>query len=178
VWLELKSRRGFASTKQRVSGSVPRARLALPELGHGIVPPRILLQTMAGFGFFPSGPIRPVIVISYSRRRFVEPFTGNRISIDSHIRSSLLIPGRDWGEHGLELPGAVVEVKCQVLDLPSSLRELAAIGSSWSRFSKYSACLEGHDAARGTVSRLWPSGSIEDEPGALARVWGKRGDLP
>ena len=171
VWLELKSRRGFSATKQRVSGSVPRARLAFPALARGIVPPSVLLQTMAGFGFFPPGPIRPVIVISYSRRRFVEPFTGYRLSIDSHIRSSLLIPGRDWGEHGLELPGAVVEVKCPVLHLPLALRQLADIGSSWSRFSKYSGCLESHDAERGTVSRLWPSGLIEDDPDALAWGW-------
>ena len=157
------------------------ARLALPVLARGIVPPSILLQTMAGFGFFPPGPIRPVIVISYSRRRFVEPFTGYRLSIDSHIRSSLLIPGRECGERGLELPGAVVEVKCPVLHLPPALRQLADIGSSWSRFSKYSACLEAHDAERGTVSRLWPSGLIEDEPGSLARVGGpseKRANPP
>jgi len=171
VWLELKSRVGFGSTKQRVSGSVPRARLALPALARGIVPPTILLQTMAGFGFFPPGPIRPVIVISYSRRRFVEPRTGYRLSIDSRIRSSLLIPGREFGERGLELPGGLVEVKCPTFQLPPSLLELAAIGSSWSRFSKYSACLEGHAADRGTVSRLWPSGSMEEEPGALARVY-------
>ena len=171
VWLELKSRRGFGSTKQRLSGSVSRARLALPVLARGIVPPTILLQTMAGFGFFPPGPIRPVIVISYLRRRFVEPLTGYRISLDSRIRSTLLIPGREFGERDLELPGALVEVKSPVFQLPPSLLELAAIGSSWSRFSKYSACLDGHDAARGTVSRLWPSGLMEEEPGALARVY-------
>ena len=134
-------------------GRVPRARLALPALAHGIVPPTVLLQTMAAFGFFPPGPIRPVIVISYSRRRFVEPLTGYRISIDSRIRSTLLIPGRGLGERELELPGAVVEVKCSDLHLPPSLVELAAIGSSWSRFSKYSACLEAHEAAEGPVSR-------------------------
>jgi len=172
VWLELKSRRGFASTKQRVSGSVSRRVLALPMLSRGIVPAATLLQTMAGFGFFPPGPIRPVIVISYSRRRFIEPFTGYRLSIDSHIRSSLLIPGKEFSERGLELPGAVVEVKCPVLYLPLALRQLADIGSSWSRFSKYSACLEAHDATQGTVSRLWPSGLIEDEPVSLA--WGPK----
>jgi hypothetical protein len=170
VWLELKSRQGFASTKQRLPLPVSRAELALPLLARGIVPAATLLQTIAGFGFFPPGPLRPVIVISYSRRRFVEPFTGYRISFDSHIRSSLLIPGREGSERGLELPGAVVEVKCPALHLPPALRQLADLGSWWSRYSKYSACLDGHAAERGTVSRLWPSGLMEDEPATLTRV--------
>lgn len=179
VWLELKSRRGFSSTKQRLSLPVSPDVLAYPALSRGIVPASMLLQTMAGFGFFPPGPIGPVIVISYIRLRFVEPLTGYRISLDSRVRSSLLVPGRDCTERGLELPGGLVEVKCPVFHLPPALRELDEIGSSWSRYSKYSACIDGHEAGRGTVSRLWPSGLIEGEPGALARVWPKaKGDRP
>jgi hypothetical protein len=170
VWLELKSRRGFSSTKQRRSVSVWRGNLASAVLSLGVVPPAAVIETMADFGFFAPRPMRPVIFISYTRHRFVEPFTGYRISIDTRIRSSLLLPGREFGENGLELPGAVVEVKCPVLGLPYSMRELDEIGSSWGRFSKYSACLEAHEAARGTVSRLWPSGLMEEEPGMLASV--------
>lgn len=170
VWLELKSRRGFSSTKQRRQDRVPRSRLAFQALAHGIAPPAVLHQTMSAFGFFPPGPIRPVIVISYLRRRFLEPLTGRRISLDSRIRSTLLMSGGGLDERELELPGALVEVKCSDIDLPPSLVELAAIGSSWSRFSKYSACLEAHVAERGSVSRLWPSGLMEEEPSVLSRV--------
>jgi hypothetical protein len=173
VWLELKSRRGFAATKQRLPTSVSSGELAFPVLGRGIVPASMLHQVIAGFGFFPTGPIRPVIVISYFRRRFVDPVTGHRISLDSHIRSSLVPAGAGRGQRALELPGGVVEVKCPVLHLPPALRGLAAIGSYWSRYSKYAACLESHEATQGTVSRLWPSGLMEEEPGALARVQGK-----
>lgn len=168
AWLELKSRQGFASTKQRRHGRVPSVNLAWSALADGIAPPTVLLQTMAAFGFFPPGPIQPVIVISYQRHRFVEPRTGNRLSIDWRIRSTMLTRGRGIGERGLELPGAVVEVKCPEFGLPPSLVELAELGTSWSRFSKYSACLEAHEAERGSVSRLWPSGSMEHQPGALA----------
>jgi hypothetical protein len=167
AWLELKSRRGFSSTKQRRRVKIPRAHLALPALGRGITRPRVLTETMAEFGFFPPGPIRPVIVISYFRRRFVEPLTGRRLSIDSQIRSTLLTPG-GLGERALELPGGLVEVKCDEITLPPSLRELETIGSAWSRFSKYSACLEAHFADRGSVARLWPSGLMEAEPGVLS----------
>ena len=152
---------------------VPSSALAFAALGRGIVPPAVLLDTMASFGFFPRGPLCPVIAISYWRYRFVEPSTGFRMSIDSRIRSSLVMPGLGRGERGLELPGAVVEVKGAALDLPPALRVLGDIGSSWTRYSKYSSSLDGHAAALGSVSRLWPAGMMESEPGILARGAGK-----
>jgi len=170
VWLELKSRRGFASTKQRVALSVPAGALRFGALQDGIVPAATLMTTMAGFGFFSRGPLRPVITISYWRYRFVEPRTGFRVSIDSHIRSSVVMPGIGQGERGLELPGAVVEVKGPAFDVPCALREIAEIGSSWTRYSKYSSSLNGHVAVRGSTSRLWPSGTMSDGPGVLASV--------
>ena len=93
VWLERKSRFGFASTKQRTCLTVPAHKLAHDALGEGILSPTVLRHTMAGFGFFTYAPLVPVIAISYWRYRFVEPETGFRISIDSHIRSSLVMPG-------------------------------------------------------------------------------------
>jgi hypothetical protein len=170
IWLELKSRRGFASTKQRLTMDIPAAALTYSALPKGIVPNSLLVRTMAGFGFFAPGRLIPVVAISYWRYRFVEPRTGFRISIDSHIRSSMVMPGIGGGERALELPGAVVEVKGPVFEVPQSLRLIAEIGSSWTRYSKYSSSLEGHEADRGSVSRLWPNGMMDGEPGILARV--------
>jgi VTC domain len=170
VWLELKSRRGFASTKQRLELTVLAEALACDALGCGIVSPAILTATVAGFGFFPPGHLRPVVAISYGRHRFVEPRSGFRVSMDSRIRSSLVLPGLGIGERGLELPGAVVEIKGSLFDLPAVLRPLVEIGSSWTRYSKYSSSIDAHAAARGTVSRLWPPGTLETEPGILAPV--------
>ncbi len=170
VWLELKSRRAFASTKQRVPLGVPAAALAWSVLPQGIVLPATLVRTMADFGFFARRRLCPIIVISYWRYRFVEPQTGLRISLDSHIRSSMVMPGIGHGERGLELPGAIVEVKGPVFDVPPSLRQIAEIGASWTRYSKYSSSLDGHAAARGGVSRLWPSGVMDADPGVLARI--------
>ncbi len=172
VWLELKSRRGFVSTKQRLPLSVPPEALAFGALGRGILPNRVLAETVAGFGHFARGHLRPVIAISYWRLRFVEPGTGFRISIDSHIRSSVVMLGVGIGERGLELPGMVVEVKGPLFDVPLPLLPLAEIGSSWTRYSKYSSNLDAHAATRGGVSRLWPSGIMEKEPGVLAPVLG------
>jgi hypothetical protein len=170
VWLELKSRRGFASTKQRLTLDVPPSALTFAALPKGIVPPITLARTMAGFGFFTHSPLRPVIAISYWRYRFVEPETGFRISIDSSIRSSMVMPGRGRGERALELPGAVVEVKGSRFEVPTSLRPIAEIGSSWTRYSKYSSSLDAHETALGSVSRLWPNGMMAGEPGILVRV--------
>lgn len=171
VWLERKSRRGFASTKQRVAADVPAYRLAFRSLGGGIVPTTLLIDTMGSFGYFPpGGRFYPVIVISYARYRFVEPVTGFRISIDWQVRSSLVMHGLGRGERGLQLPGAVVEIKGPTFDMPPSLRQLADIGSTWTRFSKYSSSLDAHAADLGSVSRNWPSGVMEKEPGHIGWV--------
>jgi VTC domain len=161
LWLELKSRRGFASTKLRQAMDVPGGSLAPRALATGIVPPTTLVHTLADFGFFPAGRLYPIVVVSYWRRRFVEPATGMRVSLDSNIRSSMVLPGVGRGERGLALPGAVVEVKGPRFDLPPSLRLLAEIGSSWTRYSKYSFSLEAHGSTIGAVSRLWPSGVVD-----------------
>lgn len=161
VWLERKSRFGFASTKQRTCMSVPASMLACDTLSQGILAPSTLIHTVAGFGFFTHAPLVPVVAISYWRYRFVEPETGFRISIDSHIRSSMVMPGIGRGERALELPGAIVEVKGARFEVPRSLREIAEIGSSWTRYSKYSSSIEGHESRSGSVSRLWPNGMME-----------------
>lgn len=164
VWLELKSRSGFASRKQRAALDVPAVALVYDTLARGIVMPTTLTATIATFGFFAGSRLCPVIVISYWRQRFVEPQTGFRVSLDSHIRSSMVLPGIGRGERGLELPGAVVEVKGPVFDIPPSLRAIAGIGSSWTRYSKYSSSLDAHAGDLGSVSRLWPSGTMHAEP--------------
>ena len=167
VWLERKTRRGFASTKQRLAMDVPAEALAFAELKRGIVPRNLLLQTMAAFGFFVCGELCPVIAISYGRYRFVEPRSGFRVSLDYRVRSSMVMAAVGNGERALELPGVVVEVKGSRFEVPAALQSLAEIGSSWTRFSKYSSSIEGHQAAMGAVARLWPNGTIEtvdDDP--------------
>ena len=67
--------------------------LAFPALISGIVPSETLVRTMASFGFFAPGPLRPIVTISYDRYRFVEPRTGFRVSLDSHITSTMVVPG-------------------------------------------------------------------------------------
>jgi len=160
VFLELKSRQGFASTKQRLKLQVPAESLALANLRKGIVPKTLFMNTLARFGYFPSEILLPVIRISYWRYRFSEIMTEQRISLDCHIRSTMIIPGPGNGEKELKLPGAVIEIKGQSMELPKALKRARILDTDWTRFSKYSACIDSHTERPGTVGRLSPSGRI------------------
>ena len=160
IFVELKSRQGFASTKQRLKLHVPAESLALANIGKGIVPRTLLMDTMARFGYFPNEILLPIIRISYWRYRFSEIMTEQRVSLDCHIRSTMIIPGPGNGEKELELPGAVIEIKGRNMELPEALKRARILDTDWTRFSKYSACIDSHTERPGTVGRLSPSGRI------------------
>jgi hypothetical protein len=160
IFIELKSKQAFASTKQRFKLQVPTDDLALDRLRSGIVPQTLLYNTLANFGYFPPEPLRPVIKISYWRYRFSELLTGQRVALDCHIRSTMIIPGTGNGERELELPGGVIEIKGLTMELPATLRQMRMLDIDWSRFSKYSACIDSHGEDLGTVGRRSPSGRV------------------
>jgi hypothetical protein len=160
VFIELKSRQGFAGMKQRLKLSVPAKNLAPDNLARGIVPKATLASTLARFGYFPTEMFQPVIKISYWRYRFSEIITGQRVSLDCHIRSTMIMPGWGNGEKEMELPGAVIETKGNTVELPLALQRTRMLDTDWTRFSKYSACIDGHHEQLGTIGRLSPSGRV------------------
>lgn len=160
VFIELKSRRGFTSTKQRLKLSVPAMSLTPGNLVRGIVPRTLLMSTLARFGYFPHEILHPVIKISYWRHRFSEIMTGQRVSLDCHIRSTMAMLGQGNGEKELGLPGGIIEIKGLSMDLPTSLRQMRVLYVDWTRFSKYSACIDSHLEEPGSMGRLSPSGRI------------------
>ena len=160
VFIELKKRQGFASSKQRQRIMVPLQHLELENLGKGIVTRNMLADTVAGFGYYPELPLRPIIKISYYRYRFNEMLTGTRVSFDSNIRSSMIAPELGYRERELRLSGGVIEIKGPTLELPVTLRRIKILDTDWSRFSKYGQCIESHLSEPGTVARLWPSGRM------------------
>ena len=162
VFLELKSRQGFASSKQRRRLLVSAQQLELARLGAGIVDKMTLTETLAGFCHFPEKPLQPIIVISYWRYRFNEMMTGTRVSFDYHISSSAATPELGYRERGLRLPGGVIEVKGPTIELPVTLRRIKLLDTDWSRFSKYGYCIESHLSQPGSVARLWPSGRMAE----------------
>jgi hypothetical protein len=162
IYIELKSRRGFAGTKQRLKSYVLGENLAANHLSEGIVPMTLLTSTLARFGYFLEERLLPIIKISYWRYRFSEILTGQRVSVDCHIRSTMILPGPWNGEKELELPGGVIEIKGSSMELPEALRQLRILELDWARFSKYSACIDSHSASPGSVGRLSPAGRIVD----------------
>jgi hypothetical protein len=162
VFLELKSRRGFASSKRRERLLVPAENLGLDGLRAGIVNRTTLLDTVARFGHFPGKPLRPIVLVSYWRYRFTEILTGFPVCLDGTIRSTLVARELGYGERDLQLRGGVIEVKGPGMDLPRTLRRLELLDADWSRFSKYGQCIDAHLEGLGTVGRLWPSGRMAE----------------
>jgi hypothetical protein len=160
VFVELKSRQGFAGSKQRERLLVSAEDLRLDRLGAGIVGKTTLMDTLARFGHFPGRPLRPIILVSYWRYRFTEILTGIRVALDCRIRSTMVLPGSGNGEKELRLPGGVIEVKGQSIELPVTLMRMRLLDIDWTRFSKYSACIDSHTEGLGSVGRVSPSGRI------------------
>jgi len=160
AFIELKTRQGFASTKQRLKLQVPAENTSTHRLSDGIVTKTLLRDTLAGFGYFPPEPLQPVIKISYWRYRFREVLTGQSVALDCHIRSTIISRELGNGEKELELSGGVIEIKGTTVELPLTLRRVRILDIDWSRFSKYSSCLESHLLENGIEGNVWPSGML------------------
>lgn len=160
VFVELKSRRGFSSTKRRLELEVSAEALRPDRLRRGIVSSTMLADIMAGFGYVSPGMLLPVIHISYWRYRFQEPLEGCRVMLDRRIRSTMIRPGIGDERDNLELPGGIIELKGVQLSLPVSVRSLRLLDVDWTRFSKYASCIDAHRDEPGTVGYLWPAGRL------------------
>ena len=162
IFLELKSREGFSSSKQRQKLQAPVQHLETASLSNGVIPMTTIIDTLAGFGHYLKTPVRPIIVISYWRYRLTELLTGMRVTLDYNIRSTIVKRSLGYGERELKLAGGVIEVKGHQMELPVTLRRMRLLDLDWSRFSKYSYCLDSHLSEPGTMARLWPSGIIAE----------------
>jgi hypothetical protein len=160
AFIELKSREGFTSTKQRLKLQVPTENLCTNHLYKGIIPSGLLSSALASFGYFPAELLRPVIRISYWRHRFREILTGCSVSLDKNIRSIMVSCEAGNGESELEFPGGVIEIKGKDIELPLTLQKLNVLDIDWTRFSKYSACIESHIEGSGVIGSLSPPGKI------------------
>jgi hypothetical protein len=163
VYLELKSKKGFASNKKRRKFLVPAEKLSRFRCGDTILNNNIILQTLAEFNYFSEAPLLPVIMISYERLRFVEILTGIRMSFDWLIRSSMTGSISGQSHSTLTLKGAIIEIKGPKAEIPLSLRALHNTCIDWSRFSKYAGCIESHMETTGSVGYTWPSGRTESQ---------------
>lgn len=161
AFLEMKSKRGYAGSKQRKSFSVPWQRFGDSILGQGILPYPVVMQGLAEFGYCPPNLLKPLIRISYRRLRFIDRLTNSRISLDWDIRSNLVRPDAGRREGTIRMEGGVIEIKGRSADIPDTLQSIRDLGTDWSRYSKYASCLDAHLEEPGSVGRHWPSGRTE-----------------
>ena len=158
AFLELKSKRGYAGSKQRKSFVVPAERLCGSGSDQSVLPFPVVMQGLAEFGYCPPNLLKPLIRISYRRLRFVDRLTNSRISLDWDIHFNLVRPEAGRREGSIRMEGGVIEIKGRSMDIPETLQSIRDLGTDWSRYSKYASCLEAHLEEPGSVGRHWPSG--------------------
>lgn len=135
AWLELKSRDGAVSFKQRVRFAA-RGR----ELGEGIFLPERDTLTEVAQRLEPSVPatLDATALVRYRRERWRDRASGLRVSLDTAVRSAPPRPGPAWRP----LPrGAVLELK-SAGPLPPRLRGLGRFGLHRTAHSKYALAVE------------------------------------
>lgn len=93
-------------------------------------------------GVIPSKNIYPVFQISYTRLRFIDPYSGSRICFDYNISAPRVNKLMLSQSNPLYLNTAVFEIKGQENRLPFSLYPLISMGCRKSSFSKYSTCYQ------------------------------------
>lgn len=161
VFLELKSRNGFAGRKQRKEQTVSAKHLQSSVMRDGLLPYGHIVNTLTEFGYHSSNRLYPVILVTYQRLRFADILTGARVSLDWNIQSRLVNPMLNRGEGLLRMEGGVIEIKGKTCELPVTLQSLGLLGTDWSRYSKYASCLRSHLDMPGSFGRLTPSGRGE-----------------
>jgi len=180
VFIELKARQGFASTKQRRKLEVPSKKLLPRHLASGIVPPGQLAETLSGFGFFTRKALLPVIKISYLRFRFRDAMGSQSLAIDCHIRATPVMRQLENTRGEIEVTGAVLEIKGPGMELPVFLNRVNLLEVDWTQFSKYSACVSACRDREVILGRASPPGLCVPEMPVVLREpvmrdsdWGK-----
>ncbi len=135
AWLELKSRDGAISSKQRL-----RFAAQGQSLGEGVFLPDRERLTEVLQNLDPSAPpvLEATALIRYRRERWRDPASGLRVSLDTNVRIAPPRPGPAWRP----LPrGAVLELKSSG-PLPPRLRGLGRFGLQRTAHSKYALAVE------------------------------------
>ena len=128
AWVEMKRRSGAARSKVRLATRRSGAEILADR---HFEPDRMLVES----GHLCPRPLAPTLLVRYRRLRFVEPFSGARVCIDSGL--SVAAPSSPRATRSSNVSGAVVEVKGRSATLPPALQGLADLGLRRSAFSKY-----------------------------------------
>ncbi len=138
AYLEVKRKIGARRFKERLPLEAPITDLANAPLSSSVFRDILSMARDQGTGL--PGDLLAVMEIRFRRRRFIEPLSGTRVSIDSDIRAArtnaVVIPG----VNPFPLAHAVLESKGELRKIPAALRPLTTMGCRKESFSKYARC--------------------------------------
>lgn len=138
AFIEIKRKLGARRFKERLPLEVPVAELAAASPDPSVL--REALGALRRAGILVAADLQPFLRIGFRRRRFVDPTTGCRISIDHDIRGSSVNPGLLPLRNPAPLAHAVVEIKGPHRAPSPWLAPLREIGCKPESFSKYARC--------------------------------------
>ena len=137
-FLEVKSRVGQRRAKWRQPVELAAADLSTMSLtDHRLLAPLALLEedpTVSILG------LTPILVVRYHRRRWNDPLTGARISLDYEISAPRSNPRLLATTRAGSIPQVILEIKNRSGEIPPNLPFLSALGAASCSFSKYFEC--------------------------------------
>lgn len=140
VFAEVKHRIGSHRAKVRVVLDVPAADVARWPLCDArwpalLSPLRDRVPTLPSL-------LAPVLCLTYTRHRFLDPALAARITIDSDIRVIGVNVAMLAGQVPVGIDDVVFEYKSRSFDLPPHLGPIVRYGARRMAFSKYLACYQ------------------------------------
>lgn len=137
TFLEIKSRVGTLRRKVRTETALRQDTLRAMSLED----PRLIavLELIRPLGIAVPSRLMPALLLRYERHRFVDPFSGSRISVDTDVEGVTGNPRLLGHTFRVRLPQAVVEAKGADETLPRILDPLIRLGARRESFSKYAA---------------------------------------
>ena len=145
-FLEAKYKVGARREKVRIKTDYTWKWLSRVALDNGKL--HDIPQMLWSKGLFFPGRLYPAFLIRYKRRRFVAPVTQARLSIDYDISAPEVNLQMLPRTNPFRLEEAVFELKGKMVELPSFLHQITALGCRKNSFSKYMACYK-------RIMRIW-----------------------
>jgi hypothetical protein len=145
AFAEVKARIGNRREKSRVQLDVDAAELETWRLGDSRW--NTIVEALNAAGQAGVSGLAPVLKLTYTRRRFIDPRAAARIALDSDIVATAVHP-RVRGRAPAVLNLAVLEAKGSALELSPALAQAVRFGARRGAVSKY---LECYRAVTGTI---------------------------
>jgi hypothetical protein len=139
----------FAEVKHRIGSHRVKVRVTLDVSAADVVRwplcdrrwPGLLATLRAQVPTLPS-QLAPVLCLTYTRHRFLDPALAARITIDSDIRAIGVNVAMVAGQVPVGIDDVVFEYKSRSFDLPPHQGPIVRYGARRMSFSKYLACYQ------------------------------------